>query len=196
MTHQHKKFISTCCLVLISPLIILAWVEKKYTHSESIFAFLGQLLSLIPGKVGSYFRVAYYRGTLKACSHNVSIEFGSFFAHRNAMIGNFVNIGAYCVLGCVYLDNNILVGSRVSIASGKYQHIYSDDGWNKTPGKLTTVHVGEKTWIGEGAIVVDDIGEECQISAGTVVTKKIPSRSLVAGNPCRILKKMPLKETQ
>ncbi len=189
MNQRLKKYLADICLVIVAPLIFAAWCEKKWSDSESIFASLAQLLSLIPGKAGSFLRVAYYRGTLKQCSHNVSIEFGSFFAHRDAKVGNYVNIGAYCVLGCVYFDNNILVGSRVSIASGKYQHVYSDEGWNKIPGHLTTVRIGSLSWIAEGSIILDDIGKNCQISAGTVVAKKIPPHSLVAGNPCRIIKK-------
>lgn len=188
MNQLLKKSIVILCFLVLSPLILIAWIEKKISSSEAVFASFAQFLSLIPGKVGSYFRVAYYRGTLKKCSYNVSIEFGSFFAHRNAMVGDYVNIGAYCVLGSVYLDNDVLLASRVSIASGKYQHVFTEDG-HPSPARLTVVHIGKKTWIAEGSIIVDDIGEGCRVSVGTVVTKKIPSFSLVAGNPCRIIKR-------
>ena len=173
------------CLV---PCIFLAWLEKKYSRKEEIFSFFAQLLSLLPGKIGSYFRVAYYIATLRQCTSDTFIAFGSFFPHRNVRLEENVSIGAYCVIGCSRIGRDTMFGSRVSVTSGKSQHL-DDDGRLVRDVHLDVVKIGKKTWIGEGAIIMDDIGDECIIGAGCVVNKKIPPEALVAGNPGRILKR-------
>ena len=79
---------------------------------KDIFSTCGQILSLIPGKMGSFTRVAYYLGTLENMSADVFIDFGSFFAHPTARVGRNVTIGAYCILGTVTIGDDVLVGSR------------------------------------------------------------------------------------
>ena len=55
-----------------------------------------------------------------------------------------------------------------------------------------TVEVGEGTWIGAGATIIQGIkiGKGCLIAAGSVVTKNIPDYSLAAGNRCKIIKSL------
>ena len=183
-----KNIIVYFCILLVLPCIFLAWVEKKVCEKEEIFSFFAQILSLIPGKVGSYFRVAYYMGTLDKCPAGTFIAFGSFFPHRNVVLEENVGIGAYCVIGCAHIGRDTMFASRVSVTSGKIQHI-APDGRITRNVTLQTVVIGEKSWIGEGAIVMDDVGDECIVAAGCVVSKKIPSEALAGGNPCRILKR-------
>jgi acetyltransferase-like isoleucine patch superfamily enzyme len=182
-----KLFARIISTIVVSPLVIISKAEFYLCRSESFFIFSGQLLSLMPDKVGSYLRVAYYRYTLKKCSDKVSICFGSYFSHRNAEIGNNVNIGAYCVIGCACIGDDVHIASRVSIPSGKYQHIDADGDRSKQTN-LAVLHIGKNTWIGEGAIVIDDVGENCIVAAGCIVVKKVPSNCMVGGNPGTIIK--------
>ena len=50
--------------------------------------------------------------------------------------------------------------------------------------------IGEKCFIGAGAIILPNvtIGDQVIVGAGSVVTKDIPSHCAVGGNPARILK--------
>jgi len=183
-----KNLILYLCMLPLTPCILLAWIENKMGDKEEIFTFFAQLLSLVPGKIGSYFRVAYYRGTLKACPVNTAIAFGTFFSHRNAILKENVNIGAYCVIGCVNIGKDVMIASRVSVTSGKVQHV-GPMGRITRDLYLNVITIGKRTWVGEGAIILDNVGEECIISAGCVVNKNIPSEALVGGNPCRVLKR-------
>jgi maltose O-acetyltransferase len=56
------------------------------------------------------------------------------------------------------------------------------------------VTIGNNVWIGGGAIILPGvtIGDNVTIGAGSVVTKDIPSNTVAAGNPCRVLKKIVL----
>jgi len=172
------------CIVIVSPLIALAKVGLA-VGSEEVFHLLACLLSLIPGKIGSYMRVGYYKGMLKAISSDVYIGFGSFFSRPSAEVGRSVNIGAYCILGNVVLEDGVLIASRVSIPSGKYQHGNSFSSQKGAPLCFDKVTIGQRTWVGEGAVILSDVGDDCIICAGSVVTRPIPDGYVAAGNPAR-----------
>lgn len=50
--------------------------------------------------------------------------------------------------------------------------------------------IGNNVWIAAGAVVIGPItiGDDVIIGANSVVTKDIPSHSIVAGNPGKIIK--------
>ncbi|WP_304411938.1 DapH/DapD/GlmU-related protein [Erythrobacter sp. SD-21] len=51
-------------------------------------------------------------------------------------------------------------------------------------------HIGSHCFIGAGSIILPGIriGDHCIVAAGSVVTSDVPDRSLVAGNPARVVK--------
>ena len=53
------------------------------------------------------------------------------------------------------------------------------------------VHIGENCLIGAHAVISPGvtIGDQCIVAAGCVVTRNIPSCTLVAGNPARVVEK-------
>lgn len=184
-----KKAVFAGAFLLVSPLVLLAWIEKRLSKSELIFIGLGQCLALLPGIIGSYMRAAYYFVLLERCSWEIHVGFGSYFSHRAARLGANVAIGGYCIIGTASIGDGVMMASRVSIPSGKRQHV-------DTSGKLCStttldrVSVGSHSWIGEGAIILADVGSGCIVSAGTVVTTSTPDGYLVAGNPGKLIKEL------
>ena len=163
-------FIST---LITLPLSVPSIIESKISNKETFFCFGSHILSLAPGLLGNYLRKGYYYLTLESCSSSVDINFGSFFSHRQAKVEDSVCIGAYCIIGCVNIKKGTLIGSRVSILSGKNQHEYIN-GKITRQALLSTVSIGENTWIGEGSLVLNDVGNNTIISAGSIVFNKIP----------------------
>lgn len=185
-----KSVMFAAALALVSPLILVSWLEKQLALGEALFTAFAQLLALVPGHPGSWLRGAYYFGTLESCSWETRVGFGSMFTHRGGALGARASTGAYCVLGHAHLGEGVMMGSRVSVPSGKRQHL--DEAGRLTDGKnvYDRVTIGPRTWVGEGAIIMADVGGESIVSAGSVVVKAMPGRCLIGGNPARVIKEL------
>jgi serine O-acetyltransferase len=72
----------------------------------------------------------------------------------------------------VLLNHNVTLATRVAIDS------------------LERLRIGDRVSIGAGAIVIGaiEVGADAVIGAGAVVTKSVPARAVVVGNPARVLK--------
>lgn len=184
-----KKAVFVLSLITVSPLILIDRIERWLSKSEQAFVFMGQLLGLIPGLPGSCLRAAYYSATLDDASPAVHIGFGSIFCHRDAGIGRHSSVGMHCIFGCVRIGEEVMFANRVSIPSGKRQHL-DETGDIVHTTRRTTLHVGSRSWIGEGAIIMADVGENCVVGAGSVVTKELPAGTTAAGNPAKALRSM------
>jgi acetyltransferase-like isoleucine patch superfamily enzyme len=149
-----------------------------------------QALSLLPGLFGGYIRVAFYRKRLAACSWNSTIAFGSRFSDPRAEIGEHVYIGADCDIGWAVIGTDTLIGSGVHLVSGNMQHRFDrlDTPIRFQHGEFRRTSIGEDFWIGNGAIVMADVGSHAVVGAGSVVTKPVPEYHVVAGNPARLIR--------
>ncbi len=185
MRRLLKRLALSISFVAAFPFILLTYLAGL-VGGNTIFSSCGTLLSLIPGKTGSFIRVAFYWATLEKMSPDVYIGFGSFFAHHTARIGKGVSIGAYCILGTVTLADGVLIASRVSIPSGKFQHgNFQFHAGENAEIRYDRITIGERTWIGEGSIVMADLGKDVIIGGGSVVTRSIPDNRVAMGNPAR-----------
>lgn len=186
--YNIKKIFRIASVLCTLPLILPTKIETKISRGEAVFSFCAHLLGVVPGIVGNYLRRAYYCHTLLFCSSSMDINFGSFFSHKDAEIGENVCIGAYTIIGSAIIEKNTLIASRVSIMSGKAQHIYINDELTREVN-LTKVRIGEHTWIGEGALIMSDVGDRCIISAGSVVYNRIPDDIVVYASPGKKIKR-------
>lgn len=55
-----------------------------------------------------------------------------------------------------------------------------------------TVRICADAWVGAGAIILPDVtvGEQAVVAAGSVVTRDVEPRTVVAGNPARLLRRL------
>jgi acetyltransferase-like isoleucine patch superfamily enzyme len=176
------------CAAVTAPLIVLSWLEKKLSRGEALFLLSNQLLAILPGFAGRYLRGAFYFGALDRCSWETHIGFGTLFTHRGARVGAQVSTGMYCVIGHADIGDAVMIGSRVSIPSGKRQHLDESGRLSAARNTFETVSIGAGTWVGEGAIIMADVGARCIVSAGAVVIREMPAGFLVGGNPAQPIK--------
>jgi virginiamycin A acetyltransferase len=155
-------------------------------------AFQGwsQAFSLLPGLTGMYLRRAFYRMTLTRCSDDACLSFGTIFSHPTAEVGRRVYVGPCCSIGDVTLEDDVLISSHVSITNGGGQHGIArlDVPIREQPGNWPRVTIGRDSWIGDRAVVMADVGAQCVVGAGSVVTRPLGDRVIAAGAPARVLK--------
>ena len=153
------------------------------------FQDCSQLLSLIPGWFGKQLRKSFYYLTLQQSTRQCHIDFGTIFPSPKVTIGANVYIGAYCVIAQANIGDDVLIGSGVHLL-GKGTHSFSrlDVPIRLQGGASEPVTIGEDSWIGNGAIVMADIGRHCIVGAGSVVTKGIPDFAIAVGNPARVVR--------
>jgi virginiamycin A acetyltransferase len=153
------------------------------------FPGVSQLISLFPGLSGQYLRRAFYAWVLPRCGRGSVVSFGTVFSHPTIEIGDHAYLGVYCCIGDVTIEDDVLVGSHVSITNGSRQHGTSrlDIPVREQPGEWPRVTIGRDTWIGDRAVVMADVGEHCVVGAGAVVTRPVPDYAIVVGSPARIV---------
>jgi acetyltransferase-like isoleucine patch superfamily enzyme len=188
-----KKFFNGICLGLVFPCAVSSWLADRITNdAESVFLFWAHVFSVLPGKSGMFLRRAYYRLTLDRCASNFYIGFGALFTHRCARVEQDAYIGAYALVGSAHLGEGCLIGSRASLLSGTAQHALDAQGrWgpcDKT--RLRQITIGDYAWIGEGAIVMANVGAGTMVAAGAVVEQDTRAGILVAGNPSRFVRQL------
>jgi acetyltransferase-like isoleucine patch superfamily enzyme len=184
-----KRILNAVATLLVLPLIAMYRTTLLITRRDAVLQGYSQLLSLLPGQSGNYVRRAFYRRVLRRCSPTCTISFGTIFATPDAEIGEHVYIGARCMIGHATIQDDVLIGSNVDILSGRNQHHAArlDIPIRLQGGTFERVTIGRDSWIGNGACVAAHVGEQAIVAAGAVIVKPVEPRSVVGGNPARVL---------
>ena len=103
-----------------------------------------------------------------------------------------VKIGNYCMI-----SNNVLIQDHNShpvkkIERRKQLIELQDKPTNVYESETKKITIGDDVWIGTDSTILKNvtIGNGSIIAARAVVTKNVPSNSIVAGNPAKIVKKI------
>ncbi len=115
----------------------------------------------------------------------------------NDGINSTIAIGEGCRINGAYIHakERITIGDRCVIASGvniidsNGHEVYSLDRTSGTD-KPSPISIGNNVWIGVNAIILKGttIGDNCVVSAGSVVKGVFPSGSVIQGNPAIVVK--------
>ncbi len=110
---------------------------------------------------------------------------------KNIRIGKNVFINACCCFqdqGGITIGDGALIGHRVVLATLNHG-LSASDRATTYPAPIV---IGKGVWIGAGATVLQGvtIGDNAVIAAGAVVTKDVPSNTVVGGIPAKIIKKI------
>ena len=132
--------------------------------------------------------------------YNLRIEAWDYYDgerfHPEVIIGDNVGLNTDCHIGCI---NQIIIGNNVLIASRVYISDHSHGNTTKESIRLPPVKrplvskgpvvVEDNVWIGEGVCILPGvrIGRNSIIGANAVVTKDVPSNSVVGRIPAKVL---------
>lgn len=185
-----KASASGLALLLVLPAIAFYRLASLLLGREKVFPGWSQAFSLVPGLVGVYLRRAFYRHVLTRCGTDACVSFGTVFSHPTASVGHRVYVGVYCCLGDVTLEDDVLLGSHISIMNGGSQHGIErlDIPIREQPGTWPRIIIGRDSWIGDRAVVLADVGKHCVIGAGSVVTRAIPDYAIAVGVPAKVVR--------
>ncbi len=116
------------------------------------------------------------------CDYGYNVEVGeNFYANYNLIIIDVAK---------VTIGKNALLAPNVAIYTAG--HPIHPESRNSGYEYGIPVTIGDNVWIGGNTVIMPgvDIGGNVVIGAGSVVTKDVPSWSIAAGNPCRVLRKL------
>jgi virginiamycin A acetyltransferase len=190
MNESLKTLARGLAFVAVSPMLLWFVIKRAMLGPDRALQGSAQALALIPGLPGQYMRRAFLSIAIAQCAATCVVEFGVTFSQSAARLEDNVYVGPYCSLGRVHLERDVLIAGGVHIPSGGDTHATSrtDLAIRDQGGTRGLVRVGQGSWIGNGAIVMADIGRDCVIGAGAVVTTAIPDRSVAVGVPARVIR--------
>ncbi len=148
----------------------------------------------MPGyKFGYWLRRILMKFIAEKCGKDVIIKQGAYIGSGKglrigdrAQIGHNARIDQYVTIG-----NDVVMGPDVVIMTNHHAFERLDIPINRQ-GKLPVrpVIIGNDVWIGTRVIILPGvkIGDQAVIGAGAVVTKDVPPRAIVGGNPARIIR--------
>ncbi len=173
--------------------IIINFVKKYKTRLLHLEAeeFLGWIVRHIPGMVGFIVRSFVYRFLFKKLGSSCLIYSGVYLTHTYGIsIGSGGSITSGAALdgrGGITIGDFVLIGPHVYVSSSNHSFKkisipIAEQGHNMKP-----VVIKDDVWIGANATILGGvtIGKGSVIGAGAVVTKDVPSYSIMGGVPAR-----------
>jgi acetyltransferase-like isoleucine patch superfamily enzyme len=133
---------------------------------------------------------------LYGCSIGDNTKIGAFVEiQKNAKVGKNCKISSHTFM-CegVTIEDNVFIGHSVTFINDTYPRATNPDGalqtendWNVEP---TQVKTGAS--IGSGSTIMSNVTifENAIVGAGSVVTRDVPSNTIVAGNPAQVIRKI------
>src|SRR5438128_11849742 len=131
---------------------------------------------------------------LYGCEVGDETKIGAFVEiQKNAKNGKRCKISSHTFI-CegVTIEDNVFIGHGVTFINDSYPHATTTAGDLQTEADWKVEHTVIKKGpsVGSGSTILPNtiIGENAVVGAGSVVTKDVPPKTIVAGSPARALR--------
>jgi acetyltransferase-like isoleucine patch superfamily enzyme len=108
----------------------------------------------------------------------------------------FMTGGTLCAAERIIIGNHVSVGANTIIVDTDF-HPLDPDLRRLSPAeaKSAPVVIEDNAFIGMNCLVLKGvtIGQDSVVGAGSVVTRDVPPRTIVAGNPAKVVRELPRK---
>ena len=111
----------------------------------------------------------------------------------DVVIGDHTRIGLHnTIIGPVTIGSHVNLAQGITVTGLNHNFESTDKRIDEQGVSTLQVTIGDDIWIGANAAIMPGvtIGNHCVVAAGAVVTKDVPSHSLVAGVPAKIIKQI------
>lgn len=190
---------------------LIELIKSKFHHAGWIWGIL-QLSFATIRKIKWTFSTLLYRKVLSGLGSGSVVKYPATLMYpQRIFIGDHCHIGAGSVFtsenpeGSLTIEDNVSLveecridfSGNVLIEQGAHlsprcQIITHDHGWDPhSKPSFHSLRIGRQSWIGNDSLIlagVSTIGDFAIVGAASVVTRNVPTKVIVAGNPAKIIK--------
>jgi len=134
---------------------------------------------------------------LYGCTIGDGTKIGAFVeVQKQASVGRNCKVSSHTFI-CegVTIEDECFIGHHVVFINDRYPAAVTASGKLKSDAdwKAVPTRVRRRASIGSGAVILCGvtIGEGAMVGAGSVVTRDVEPHTVVAGNPARVLRRLP-----
>lgn len=111
----------------------------------------------------------------------------------DVIIGDYTRVGLHnTIIGPVNIGHHVNLAQGITVTALNHNFEDSEKRIDEQGVSTTPVVIEDDVWIGANAVILPGVrvGTHSVVAAGAVVTKDVPSHSIVAGIPAKIIKKI------